>query len=129
MLFKRVFNFIISRQYACISLKSTPQRRSLVFIAFSSLCALGIFILICFGSVDLDFDFSVPVLDSKNTEGVLHSKVDVCKFDYSSIKDITRERSKPFISPIVDNELVVENKKIGIFIYGWYMIDIFTFTN
>ncbi|PKK80646.1 hypothetical protein RhiirC2_723846, partial [Rhizophagus irregularis] len=112
MLFKSVFNFISSRQYACLSLKSAPQRRSLVFIAFSSLCALGIFILLCFGSLDLDFDFSVPVLDSKNTEGILHSKVDVCKFDYSSIKEIARDRSKPYVSFIVDNELIIKNKKI-----------------
>ncbi|GBB85109.1 hypothetical protein RclHR1_11690006 [Rhizophagus clarus] len=114
MLFKRVFNFIVSRQYACISLKSAPQRRSLAFVAFSSLCALGLFILICFDSLDLDFDFSVPVLDTKNTEGVLHPKADVCNFDYSSIEDIVRDRSKPYISFFVDNELVVKNKKIAL---------------
>jgi hypothetical protein len=80
----KFFNPIFSRQYAT----SAPQRRSLILVAFSILCALGIFGLLCFGSLDLDFDFSVPVLDSKNTEGVLHPKdqiIDVCKFDYSTM--------------------------------------------
>ncbi|RIA97702.1 hypothetical protein C1645_813762 [Glomus cerebriforme] len=112
MFFQKVFNSIISRQYTCIPLTSAPQRRSLIFIVFSGLCAIGIIGLLCFGSLkDLDFDFSVPVLDSKNTGGVLHSKADVCDFDYSAI-DIAWDRKGPYISFVVDNELVTADKKI-----------------
>ena len=83
MFLKTVLNSIFSR-----FLTSAPQRRSLIFIAFSILCALGLFGLLSLGSLDLDFDFSVPVLDSKDSGRVLHSEdqtVDVCKFDYPAM--------------------------------------------
>ena len=79
---------ILSRHYAHTSFTSAPLRRTIIFIAFSSFCALGIFVFLYLGALDLDFDFSVPVLDSKDTGRVLHSEdqtVDFCNFDYSAV--------------------------------------------